>query len=145
MTQRPPRSTCTDTLCPYTTLFRSCRGLAQGQPQAEQRAFRARALQPDVAAVSTHDVLCDGQPQAGAALARRARKGLEDVALGLLGHAGAVVFDVDHQEVAHRARRQVQLPGAGLERIVGEVEEHAIELLARSEEHTSELQSLLRR
>src|SRR3546814_6103244 len=108
MTQRPPRSTCTDTLCPYTTLFRSCRGLAQWQHQAEQRAFRARALQPDVAAVSTHDVLCDGQPQAGAALARRARKGLEDVALGLLGHAGAVVFDV------------------------------------RSEEHTSELQSLMR-
>src|SRR3546814_15878456 len=89
-----------------------------------------RALQPDVAAVSTHDVLCDGQPQAGAALARRARKGLEDVALGLLGHAGAVVFDVDHQEVAHRARRQVQPPGAGLERLVGEVEEHATELLA---------------
>src|SRR3546814_5108420 len=76
------------------------------------------------------DVCSSDLPQAGAALARRARKGLEDVALGLLGHAGAVVFDVDHQEVAHRARRQVQLPGAGLERIVGEVEEHAIELLA---------------
>src|SRR3546814_6670834 len=100
-----------------------------------------------------------------------------DVCSSDLGHAGAVVFDVDHQEVAHRARRQVQLPGAGLERIVGEVEEHAIELLAvgfdakaaihlvhpagasgadfrqglahlgeeiRSEEHTSELQSLMR-
>src|SRR3546814_7252452 len=44
---------------------RLCRGLAQWQHQAEQRAFRARALQPDVAAVSTHDVLFAGQPQAG--------------------------------------------------------------------------------
>src|SRR3546814_19315144 len=78
------------------------------------------------------DVCSSDLPQAGAALARRARKGLEDVALGLLGHAGAVVFDVDHQEVAHRARRQVQLPGAGIERIVVEVDEHAIELLAVS-------------
>src|SRR3546814_8869645 len=26
MIRRPPRSTRTDTLCPYTTLFRSCRG-----------------------------------------------------------------------------------------------------------------------
>src|SRR3546814_14259396 len=29
--RRPPRSTRTDTLCPYTSLFRSGRGVAEGE------------------------------------------------------------------------------------------------------------------
>src|SRR3546814_11842252 len=46
MIRRPPRSTRTDTLFPYTTLFRSC--LARGA-QAE-----VRALHPDVGAGRGH-------------------------------------------------------------------------------------------
>src|SRR3546814_14837633 len=43
-TRRPPRSTRTDTLVPYTTLFRSvvARGVARGQHQVDQVALQLR-------------------------------------------------------------------------------------------------------
>src|SRR3546814_10430643 len=41
MMRRPPRSTRTDTLCPYTTLFRSEAGQPDRQRQAHGRAERA--------------------------------------------------------------------------------------------------------
>src|SRR3546814_8148307 len=78
MTQRPQRSTRTDTRVPYTTLFRS-----------------------------RHD----GRPQAGAAMRLRA---------------------ADRIDARHAAAR------GNLADLVGEAEH------ARSEEHTSELQSLMR-
>src|SRR3546814_9146237 len=85
MRRRPPRSTRADTLCPYTTLFRSgLRRLRLGPRRRHQAAARARR---------THG----GSPQAGAVLAGAGREP---------GH--------DH------LRRD------------------------RSEEHTSELQSLMR-
>src|SRR3546814_7806073 len=39
MRRRPPRSTRYDTLCPYTTLFRSagCRGLTKGAAQVSEK------------------------------------------------------------------------------------------------------------
>src|SRR3546814_8368002 len=81
MIRRPPRSTRTDTLFPYTTLFRSrgCRRASgdRGRPDAGYRAFRGR---------------------------RR-----------------------DAAEGGRRPADQVRLPADG-----------------RSEEHTSELQSLMR-
>src|SRR3546814_18908718 len=43
MTRRPPRSTRTDTLFPYTTLFRSCRRVG---PSAIRRAVRAVQFGP---------------------------------------------------------------------------------------------------
>src|SRR3546814_13327590 len=58
------------------------RGLAQGQQKAEQGTVGAGTLQPNVAAVGTHDVVRDGEPEARAALARRAREGPEDVEIG---------------------------------------------------------------
>src|SRR3546814_8895544 len=42
MIRRPPRSTRTDTLCPYTTLFRSARGDAEGQGLRPGRAGRGQ-------------------------------------------------------------------------------------------------------
>src|SRR3546814_14528197 len=62
MILRPPRSTRTDTLFPYTTLFRSCshartgrlqlfRGLGTGQPE-EPRQVRPRFLRKGVPGVS---------------------------------------------------------------------------------------------
>src|SRR3546814_3924220 len=87
MIRRPPRSTRTDTLFPYTTLFRS------GQRRGEH----------------LHDA-----------------RGL------FLDHRGhrllAVDQDRDVQDEAHEVRDQVRLGAA----------------LTRSEEHTSELQSLMR-
>src|SRR3546814_15190846 len=44
MIRRPPRSTRTDTLCPYTTLFRSA-GLGGGL--VERKAALARVARPD--------------------------------------------------------------------------------------------------
>src|SRR3546814_12336257 len=43
MIRRPPRSTRTDTLFPYTTLFRSPRRLGLGPPHALAQLFRALA------------------------------------------------------------------------------------------------------
>src|SRR3546814_5960024 len=83
MIRAPPRSTRTDTLFPYTTLFRS-RGLAHG------------LVVPEVAALDPVD------PAAGAA---------------------------HHQHPAHAADLGKRRVDVGLQ---------------RSEEHTSELQSLMR-
>src|SRR3546814_4258609 len=55
MIRRPPRSTRTDTLFPYTTLFRSLRDayrlLFTGDSGIAENAARARAAHPDSAAV----------------------------------------------------------------------------------------------
>src|SRR3546814_7583611 len=87
MIRRPPRSTRTDTLFPYTTLFRS----------EQEEGRRAAAPRLRRAILAERDIL------------QRAR----------LGHHVHVVGQVDHRA----------LPG---------------EQIARSEEHTSELQSLMR-
>src|SRR3546814_3586832 len=99
MIRRPPRSTRTDTLFPYTTLFRSERGTGQAAGIA-LHAGRGQRLVP--------------WQEAGEQVGdeRTARRGL-----------GAAAAEIQ----ATPARR-------ALERIV----------LERSEEHTSELQSLMR-
>src|SRR3546814_1450369 len=105
MIRRPPRSTRTDTLFPYTTIFRSvgdARRLRRGirQQQGSDRAVRAAAI---------------GQRLAGRLVDRRLRGG-EPLALGIgqLEPRGARSGGLGH-------RRQ-----------------------ERSEENTSELQSLIR-
>src|SRR3546814_1292258 len=40
MIRRPPRSTRTDTLCPYATLFRSCREYANAQIDIQRKDFK---------------------------------------------------------------------------------------------------------
>src|SRR3546814_5954307 len=94
MIRRPPRSTRTDTLFPYTTLFRS-------QLDAGDVALAGRALEGQAATMQIDQRLRQRQAQAGA--------------LGL-----AV------QRLVHLA----------------EGRHHLVEV--RSEEHTSELQSLMR-
>src|SRR3546814_1668658 len=98
MIRRPPRSTRTDTLFPYTTLFRSkLRQLGPGrQDRARQRA---------------------GDRRPRLAIGRAGRK--EEIV--------AVVFE-DHR-LCRRAARRVEAPRP---------------VARRSEEHTSELQSLMR-
>src|SRR3546814_3948760 len=102
MVRRPPRSTRTDTLFPYTTLFRSWQAAASGASPDRRR----------VAA---------------------------QVAIELAGRRG------------HRLRKQQidEALGRRLRLVVGETgpfvrfDEHVLGLV-RSEEHTSELQSLMR-
>src|SRR3546814_3211044 len=93
MIRRPPGSTRTDTLFPYTTLFRSVSESSAAIAQARAELDRAR-----------HD------------LSRRRQAAAEGAVSG--------------EEVAHAANA-VKTAEASLN-------------LARSEEHTSELQSLMR-
>src|SRR3546814_2086628 len=101
MIRRPPRSTRTDTLFPYTTLFRSPR----------RRRRRARRL-------------C--RPRCGVP---QCRQGVGLIACQWLNHIGATVIGtVGSEEKAALAKAH----GC----------HHTINY--RSEEHTSELQSLMR-
>src|SRR3546814_9748941 len=94
MIRRPPLSTRTDTLFPYTTLFRSIAG--RGDDLAFGRAFE------------------------------RAVTGIGGAAIGQL-----------HHEEAFAADSHVQLA-------LGDVDRALAHHARRSEEHTSELQSLMR-
>src|SRR3546814_6469309 len=115
MIRRPPRSTRTDTLCPHTTLFRSAR------PAAAARG-----------GVGVFD------------LERRSAQRIDEI-----DDAAA------HQVDAHRVDHQLHPVGFGDDVIgidflgqteaIGEARAApAIDREARSEEHTSELQSLMR-
>src|SRR3546814_4419533 len=123
MIRRPPRSTRTDTLFPYTTLFRS----------PVDRAL-------DLAVRAFH-------PGSGAGVERAAQ--FEDVAVGVLDHFVAA-HDAGAAQ-AHFAAGNQALPALG--RDLGEVaafdpqlarERHFAGAERRSAEHTSELQSLMR-
>src|SRR3546814_3222231 len=107
MIRRPPRSTRTDTLFPYTTLFRS-RGAA------DRRLALLRFVHPVVA---QHD----------ADIAAR-------FPIGDRFHIEQRIVIIANLGLPSRDRR-----GAG---IIGR--DHLGPLAARSEEHTSELQSLMR-
>src|SRR3546814_9366598 len=112
MIRRPPRSTRTDTLFPYTTLFRSllrvyrCRRNAPAADPLHRMALRAQLLHHAVFAEQVQRTDHD-QGVVGAGLGQH----LLD-----LRHPGIVALDVD-------------VP---------------VQLRVRSEEHTSELQSLMR-
>src|SRR3546814_2164262 len=104
--RRPPRSTRTDTLFPYTTLFRSPEAAAEQDGEVHDRNSR-RAAGGDVAERQRHALQrghaedCDQHPLGLAA------------AVELAGEQGSYADQGEHHRV-------------------------------RSEEHTSELQSLLR-
>src|SRR3546814_6202377 len=124
MIRRPPRSTRTDTLFPYTTLFRSGDPAGGGLVVRHQRAV---VPEPPVPRLVVEQLLALG---AGLGVAGRQR----DVA------------PVDAAELgAGRVPRVVRVGEAHpAEPVV--VGSEAVEPVdrARSEEHTSELQSLMR-
>src|SRR3546814_7530302 len=103
MRRRPPRSTRTDTLFPYTTLFRSAAGdMREGLDLAALHQ-RQQALHID---------------------------------------AGRRHQRVDQQDRLVEQRRAIELPP--LVRRQPPDQRKAVRMHARSEEHTSELQSLMR-
>src|SRR3546814_1611939 len=140
MIRRPPRSTRTDTLFPYTTLFRSVRhrrggaGVVPGTSGAAwiatTRVTPRRARPPSTHRLQKEERQMElgmiGLGKMGANMAQRLVRG---------GH-GVAGFDPKPE-----ARSLVEGFGAksaaSLEELVGK-------LPARSEEHTSELQSLMR-
>src|SRR3546814_8558228 len=118
MKRRPPRSTRTDTLFPYTTLFRSI-GCAQVQPSAQEPLFSANF--PSVRLLrSKRDVAIFGKKLVE-------RRSLEAFAIA-------------------RPKSGVggQNPDAARRKQGLSTEPAVIIVPHRSEEHTSELQSLMR-
>src|SRR3546814_2406552 len=109
MIRRPPRSTRTDTLFPYTTLFRSRMGGAAGQQRLVERLL--------------HRV-----EHAGFRLRQVAGEITQE---GGLGQAALVAVEDD---AGTGRRRRI---GLGQRRVI-------LVGIRRSEEHTSELQSLMR-
>src|SRR3546814_2886939 len=104
--RRPPRSTRTDTLFPYTTLFRS--GAGGGHRPLHQHPGAVADEAPHLRHVQGPPALLGEQP---------------------VGGAGEVAGAVD--------QRAVEVEHDGVHRTAGETDR-------RSEEHTSELQSLMR-
>src|SRR3546814_5441640 len=121
MTRRQPRSTRTDTLFPYTTLFRS-EHVKKGEPVLRIDPGQAASQLPELDAQIE-------QAQATAA------KTLAELRVAALEAESALV---DAQAELETARLDAALPpelvsGLDYDRYQG-----------RSEEHTSELQSLMR-
>src|SRR3546814_4870215 len=122
MIRRPPRSTRTDTLFPYTTLVRS------GGQRIDAGAIQLDRALGDLATLRAQQV---GDRLQGGGLARTvgAQQGDDTAARDLqrnpFQHQDDVV--VDHLDVVHREDGS----GGG-------------DRSPRSEEHTSELQSLMR-
>src|SRR3546814_15885189 len=110
MIRRPPRSTRTDTLFPYTTLFRSC-----GDPAERGEARSVRPVERHAARGAAGDHAA--RQHGGEGPVRRV---LAAFAAALLCASGGAAGS---------------LPG---------VDQALVESDARSEEHTSELQSLMR-
>src|SRR3546814_9072842 len=156
MIRRPPRSTRTDTLFPYTTLFRSVdrrRHLEgplvavahdAGNPLWIDRsgAHHARDLLlqgADLRALGARVVIVvDDGPRAGEVLHRRRQAALElVVVVGVEQIVLAVVLVVD--DGLDLLQAVLEQPLRGLPAGAG-----AVGVAARSDEHTSELQSLMR-
>src|SRR3546814_1316740 len=106
----PPRSTRTDTLFPYTTLFRSRRGPEPGWHRACCRCQQCRGSCPGVVENAAAQDVCNGD---------RLREGRRTVR----NHRG-------RESLLCRLRGPLPLDRPGLR--------------YSSEEHTSELQSLMR-
>src|SRR3546814_2873908 len=114
MIRRPPRSTRTDTLFPYTTLFRSVEAAVVAEAELHVVEHEELGFRADIGGVA--DAAC---LQIGfGALGGRARVACVEFA----GRRFDDVADQDH----HRGRRE------------------RVHVDRRSEEHTSELQSLMR-
>src|SRR3546814_4931367 len=128
MIRVPPGSTRTDTLCPYTALFRSLRTRRGGGHLREQRDGAEQRQREEGGDITHGDSSCF----AGVTDARRAGGGASIVLGGALDFAAlGIPFAQSLGEAAGRAvgtDRRATVRAAD----------------ARSEEHTSELQSLMR-
>src|SRR3546814_7919054 len=128
MIRRPPRSTRTDTLCPYTTLFRSS-DLVEGHVER-----RCELLVHLRGVVAGHEVrLPPVPPEHGAELV--VADAVEDRRVGDL--VAVQVQDREHRAVADGVEELVRVPGGG--------QRTGLRLaVTRSEEPTPELQSPIR-
>src|SRR3546814_8119968 len=123
MIRRPPRSTRTDTLFPYTTLFRSAHF-------SWLFVKAVSCLRPDTNGLEDLFVGEVGRPEAEFPAITGWGKGYRRIGKGI-ARLGENILEV------------IIEPGR-VEGVDRDPKAHCIELMARSEEHTSELQSLMR-
>src|SRR3546814_4284998 len=148
MLRRPPRSTRTDTLFPYTTLFRS------HQRRRERPRLRGEvAAAKDAHAAFLQHLALDGLLQRLARLDEAGQGGIavrRPAGVAAEQQAAAVGDGHDHRRVAARvvlqfaARAPAEPAGAAVFERGAADAAVAMPRLPRSEEHTSELQSLMR-
>src|SRR3546814_9507713 len=123
MIRRPPRSTRTDTLFPYTTLFRSKK--KANLPHEGTHRGVDLGLRPHAAATR---------------LSYPARGFVSDCVVGLYSVMKSQILFArfsDRERPARKSEMWLASPSVSLPKVVGGK-------LCRSEEHTSELQSLMR-
>src|SRR3546814_9772544 len=125
MIRRPPRSTRTDTLFPYTTLFRSRRAAGTGAPHGG-----AQAAAPAPPGCAAPGLLRGRAPDAGADAAPGDRPGVRR--RHHRRRASVLRDGVHRRQPADAVLRRTRTVAAPAHRA------------DRSEEHTSELQSLMR-
>src|SRR3546814_6666892 len=123
MKRRPPRSTRTDTLCPYTTLFRSVEGVHDGDA-VEPVARRQHRRHVD-SATPAEEIVRRAEAEAVALRGLRIMDGESDLSLRVGDRARAVLAAEAAKAGAHfgvlRRPRALVAHGDGA---------------ARSEEHT---------
>src|SRR3546814_1260594 len=136
MLRRPPRSTRTDTLLPYTTLFRSTKGL---------RAYGELIGQKKAAPITAEDVFNGGEMMLSVFIRDPQFQSQTKDRLSSSEAArfteNAVRDHFDHF-LSDNMDRGRALLGLVLDRMAERLKRKAER--ARSEEHTSELQSLMR-
>src|SRR3546814_4126952 len=126
MRRRPPRSTRTDTLLPYTTLFRSLKFTCRRHPQKARRDDQGEM---DLRASTS---------------AAQGRTGPRSFRRPLLGWITSTCID-DNDRIRFPSSPPSQSSGAEKKESGGRRHNRACQLSdRRSEEHTSELQSLMR-
>src|SRR3546814_1917720 len=149
MIRRPPKSNRTDPLFPYTTLFRSVR---QADPRFPEQPLRARRSEGETSGRLGASRLGAGAAPEEGTDPRRGRRGEAVAHRAAMGGDGQVPATVrrrglyerisDRPRMARGARhpylRRHQRDHEGTDRA------DALTARARSEEHTSELQSLMR-
>src|SRR3546814_2897881 len=128
MIRRPPRSTRTDTLFPYTTLFR-CDGEGDdvGQHRGRKRQDRGK---PEPAA----DDVGDRQLEL---------EGIAKVALQQADQPQPVLLD-ERPVQAILPAQEFDARRIDVLALRTQLADHGLQVVARSEEHTSELPSLMR-
>src|SRR3546814_9370742 len=134
MLRRPPRSTRTDTLFPYTTLFRSGQGRARGnlrQAGPLQRGDMQERVGPTLGEGYEPEALLRVEPLHGCDHAGAIDRG--GVGYGASGRSGGRL-------ASHGSGRETHVGGRIVPAFTGAPAAPAIS----SEEHTSELQSLMR-
>src|SRR3546814_1361130 len=140
MTRRPPISTRTDTLFPSTTLFRSDRGLLSLAASVEQPSEHPLAHAIVVAAAEKGEIAPAADFDSQTGLGVSANVGGRSVVVGNKAQMKRVGVDPSPLPVTPDERRR---NGAAV-MFVAVDGKHAGLLAVRSEEHTSELQSLMR-